>query len=169
MQLLLRNSIIEGNEDRIASVLSETPSLIEEYIESSVKGNFPIHWAAVAVNGTPLTDKIHPLSALRAVLEFENQPDRPNLNGATALHLVSTQKSDTKERFDILASAIKMLCQRGANVNLFDRGGNAPLHLASRFSDIHNEVNIHIFQRKRNYFFSKLKNYTIYFSLHRKL
>jgi ankyrin repeat protein len=116
------------------------PLLVAVCIESAVKGSYPIHWAAVAVNGTPITDQVHPLSALRALLAFEDSPDRPNINGASAMHLISTQKASTQERFQILANAIEMLVQKGADLNLFDRGGNAPLHLASRFNDLHNEV-----------------------------
>ena len=116
--LELRTAIIECNGDKVCAVLCEAPYLIETCIESSVKGNFPIHWAAVAINGCPMStdNKSLPISALIAVLQFENNVNRMNENGATALHLISTQVSDSQEKFALLAAAVGLLMHHGAEV-----------------------------------------------------
>ena len=56
MNNLLRNTIVEGNDTILENLLTEFPYLIEEVIESSVGGNYPIHWAAVALNSSSTTE-----------------------------------------------------------------------------------------------------------------
>ena len=97
----LRNAIIECKDGVISKILDETPYLLDRCIESTVKGNYPIHWATVAINGSCIGQDC-PLASLSSILQRETNVDRKNFNGATALHLISTQYSDERRRLEIM-------------------------------------------------------------------
>ena len=52
---------------------------------------------------------LDPLGPLSAVLRWETNVDRLNVNSASALHLISTQRSDTPEKFELLGE-VRSLC-----------------------------------------------------------
>ena len=47
----LRNAIVEGDGEKVSHILEYFPDLVDTCIESKSRGNYPIHWAAVAING----------------------------------------------------------------------------------------------------------------------
>jgi len=47
----LRNAIVENDGEKVSRILEYFPELVDKSIESKSKGNYPLHWAAVAING----------------------------------------------------------------------------------------------------------------------
>ena len=104
----IRNAIVECKGGVVRELLDETPNLVNMCIESSVKGNYPIHWSTVAISGSSGGED-DPLAPLTSVLQRETNVDRLNWNGASALHLISTQTTTEKRRFEVMAEVVDVV------------------------------------------------------------
>eukprot|EP00977_Amphora_coffeiformis_P005905 scaffold1250_cov184-Amphora_coffeaeformis.AAC.1 len=96
-------------------LIAETASVNPNF--STHEQDTPLHLAVQSTAGTEI---------LELLLECGADPDVPDLNGATPLHLVDHKHDQAR-----------ILCRYGANTTLRDKQGFTPLHKACRAGHLH--------------------------------
>ena len=116
---LLHTACAEGNSTMVELLITNGADILKP----DRHGNAPIHIACK-------NSRIHILQDLLACNSCN--PDQLNTNGDTALHIASRAREKMKQN----PKMVELLLKKGANALKPDRRGDAPIHIACKYSGL---------------------------------
>lgn len=117
----LFQAIDRGDVEEVRKLVKADPSILNEFDDESTgpeNGNYPIHSAA----------RKNKIAVVKLLLDLGDNVNRQKASGPTALHAAAAYG---------FVDLVDLLIKRGADVNLFTKGGNAsPLMFAAQQNHI---------------------------------